>query len=845
MADISYTYKEQAAEIDKVAEGLANVQKSIESSTEASRKFASTNESVAATMKKIGDSVNTISGHFKKLDDVTKKTESNAKKLKTQYSEGQKSADKLLKTVKTLGLANTKVGAAAGFMGSIYRSANNMQRSITGIDLSLGGILKTLLEVVNIERKITGLSMQIAGAFGGTGTQIASARDRMEELRSTYVMSYDDAANLASLVASFGLKSEAVKSAKEFDNALIGANIDAANLTVQLGDLRDSAAPSDPLFTHIHEQLVLISGELDKGERILEHQNKLEMSIAYQAHMGLLEGRKSVVTNDEIVETEQKIADIKKQQVELTKQAADAKKEEAKAASEIVSIESEAFALSTKYGVGTADVLSSMSSLQTEYGKTTEQARALTGVAVEYEAKLRDAAGAPISVGELVSDWQEVIANTKIYKTDLLGVLSLQGTLYRTDALAKALKVGDKGLARSVTKNIVQGLVSAPLQMEFAWKARFGRSLALGKGPVASGMAFERLAESSKKGGEGFAKMYSLIVGEIKGMTKGGTKDTREFKARELLRDLNIFDENTVRVLAKGIAEGTDPEALLKVTAESAAAQKKLEEANRTWPTQRQELVNYAKEIAISTNNFQEILMRYLQDTLLPMIRGMYKALLTLQGSWLNSDPASKAEAKRKLAGMEATDKLRTALGGQGGHSPEDYLRMGQQAGLFDLTPPGVGGEVRARSTYEQDMKTEIASNVGEDKAEEHFRRWKETRYLDVDAGDQPSVEESAKLRAVTRLVTTGAEYVQPALGQIHGFEAGTVGARLTGQQELAYVDLMQRAFKSTEDASVMAAFRIIAEAQRGKLTLEQFQSRAASLAKMMGIKLAVSPKPK
>ncbi|MFA5132674.1 MAG: hypothetical protein WC444_05130 [Candidatus Paceibacterota bacterium] len=86
------------------------------------------------------------------------------------------------------------------------RGVTSYATSMTGVTLSLTGIIALLLDIYNKSNRIGAMSRQITAQWGSTNTGMKTASRAMADLRSSFYMTVDAAGNIATSIARSGFE---------------------------------------------------------------------------------------------------------------------------------------------------------------------------------------------------------------------------------------------------------------------------------------------------------------------------------------------------------------------------------------------------------------------------------------------------------------------------------------------------------------------------------------------------------------------------------------------------------------------------------------------------------------
>jgi hypothetical protein len=546
------------------------------------------NEQIVRLEKDVGNQKGKQAVHSRQLL-------ANMKKVVSEYKKGEKS--------------QSNQGTA---WKQHVRTVQRYAGAVTGLNISLMGVVAMIVDTANIIRKINAYAKAGAAHLGDGAKAVYQTKSAMFSLRRDFALAYDEAGKVVNAITAMGFAGEDVankapmlKSVSSLNRRLVDTmaaheqvvmNMEEANYLLKEGETHQQA------YNRLMDEY---TAEINKGK---EHQKNLTAEIAK------MESYNKRVTREA------------KQQVSLT---------------------SELYAIERKYGIQVQQSGGIIKTLQQDYSATNMEARNLLGVAIKMGTSLRKQ-GVPIGISELLEDWGKLIEKTKVYKTDLLGVLGLYNTMIKKD-IAKRLGLG--GVAKSVKMDIAKTMTSMALDMEFGWKARIGMRSGLGRSPVEAGIKFEKmLQESPLKGFQAVVKELTFMVGDIKKHPYEA-----EYRGRQLFQHVGFGKESSV-VLARAVASGNLTEdKVRKVVEQQLAEQKELKELEKKWAEGRVELVKSAGNIAKGQQDFQALLRKWIEDKIMMPLMGIYEVLQSIYAWFAGGETAANLEYKKAGSALKET----------------------------------------------------------------------------------------------------------------------------------------------------------------------------------------------
>jgi hypothetical protein len=592
MADEKYTYatefSDASSSLDKMRDSLKDVSSStsdwVKNFTTLQGSLNDMTTAMSALTEKPLIGKDDVDNAEKLLNAMTR--------IKKMKEEGKKVEEKqvgLLKAMEVLSKSifrNFKV--TEGDLKKIARSWTNIRgtvaqvaRSHTGIDLSLTGIVMALIDTYNLMRRIRGESMMIAGRMGGTTKAIGASKAAIGDLHKNFAMSYDDAAKIVHVLGKVGVSA---------DRLAKGAKRQAAEFRV-----------SKKLSQDLEESLSNLAAAESRVERVRSGTYKTRV---HHAKAFMSAQKHEIDEKRKLLELDKKLAEEREKHRQLQDEIA---KKDAKKAT----IASELYAIQVKYGIGVEGSANQLKNLMANYGKTDEKARSLYGTVLGTFDTLQGSGELPfdISVDELVGDWNKLIDYARVYKMDMLGILSVYQSMLRDSKL-----IGLEGVSAQVKKEITKTLVSAPLEMSYGWKARLAEG---GGTPAQRALEFEQRATENP--------LYVLkrtveTMGEMLGGVTEGNKADQEVRGRLLLEQMGYGKESAIELTRAWIKKDLTGENVDKLLESQAEDLKKMRESEDAWKKRRGDLINYASQAAVAVTSTQDLIKRYVIDLLIPVV---------------------------------------------------------------------------------------------------------------------------------------------------------------------------------------------------------------------------------
>lgn len=648
MTDDKYTYatefSDASASLDKMRDSLRDV--------------SSSTSDWVKNFSTLQDSLNDMTSAMSNLTEkplVSKEDVANADKLlsamtriKKMKEDGKRADEKqvgLFKAMDVLSksisrnfkITETDLKNIAKQWTNIRGTTAQVARSHIGIDLSLTGIVMALVDTYNLMRRIHGESMMIAGKMGGTTKAIGASKAAIGDLHKNFAMSYDDAAKIVHVLGKVGISADRLAS---------GAKRQSASYQTSKDLLEEQTTILKNMSTT--EKFMEISR---KNENMSEKQ-RMEALRTYHGW--------EFAEKQKLHEVEKKISAEREKHLRIQEQIA---KTDARRAA----IASEVYAIQVKYGIGVEQSANQLKNLMANYGKTDEQARALYGTVLGTFDALAASGELPfdISAEELVGDWGKLIEYARVYKIDMLGILSVYQSMLRDSKL-----IGLEGVSTQVKKEITKTLVSAPLEMSYGWKARLAEG---GGTPAQRAIEFEKRASDKEKGPLYVLKRTVDVMDEMLGTVTEGNKADQEIRGRMLLEKMGYGKESAVELtrawLSKGLT-GKNVDKLLKSQADDLKSMKKSEEQ---WTKHRGDLIDYGRQAAVAVTSTQDLVKRYVIDILIPAVIAIRDGIRVIMDSeWLGGTGKAGAERRAKedmdlvmqqmgIGGKLTTEKIMTS----------------------------------------------------------------------------------------------------------------------------------------------------------------------------------------
>ncbi len=747
MADEKYTY---AAEFSDAASNLDRMRDSLKDVSSSTSDWVKNFTTLQGSLNDMTTAMSTLTE--KPL--IGKDDVDNAEKLlnamtriKKMKEDGKKVEEKqvgLLKAMDVLGKSLSRnIKVTEGDLKKIARSWTNIRgtvaqvaRSHTGIDLSLTGIVMALIDTYNLMRRIHGESMMIAGRMGGTTKAIGASKVAIGDLHKNFAMSYDDAAKIVHVLGKVGVSA---------DRLAKGAKRQAAEFRV-----------SKKLSQDLEESLNNLSAAESWVARARSGTYKTR---AQHARAVITAQKHEIDEKRKLLELDKKLAEER----EAHKKAQDeiAKKDAKKAA-----IASELYAIQVKYGIGVEGSANQLKNLMANYGKTDDQARALYGTVLGTFDALQTGGELPFDIGvdELVGDWNKLIDYARVYKMDMLGILSVYQSMLRDSKL-----IGLEGVSTQVKKEITKTLVSAPLEMSYGWKARLAEG---GGTPAQRALEFEKKATDPKMGAFYVLKRTVETMSDMLGGVTEGNKEDQEVRGRMLLEKMGYGKESAIELTRAWIKKDLTGENVDKLLESQAGDLKKMRESEDAWNKRRGDLINYASQAAVAVTSTQDLVKRYIIDLLIPAVIAIRDFLAKM------SDSKFFGGSGRMAAEQSAKKSLEFVL---------------ESAGV------GVGGSVGAEAL----MKNNRIKN------------------LIMKSSEFGDIKEQASMQAFK---DTGVDRIREFMGGNLSIKDLITGGSISREQKqalrAAYADRLSAGVSSFQAEAIGATFESMGEAQRRRFAV-------------------------
>ena len=626
---------------------------------------------------------------------------------------------------------------------NIRGTAAQVARSHIGIDLSLTGIVMALIDTYNLMRRIHGESMMIAGRMGGTEKAIGASKSAIGDLHKNFAMSYDDAAKIVHVLGKVGISADRL----------------AKGARRQTTEFKASKKVSEEQLK-VLKQLSYTENIIERARRNGGLSEKQRNDALKTYHVWEFAGKQK------LHEVETKISAEREKHA---KQQEEIAKKDARSAA----IASEIYAIQVKYGIGVEQSANQLKNLMANYGKTDDQARALYGTVLGTFDTLQSSGELPFDIGvdEMVSDWGKLIDYARVYKMDMLGILSVYQSMLRDSKL-----IGLEGVSAKVKKEITQTLVSAPLEMSYGWKARLGEGTGT---PAQRAMAFEKEAKEPLY----VLKRTVEVMDEMLGGVTEGNKADQEIRGRMLLEKMGYGKESSIELTRAWLSKGLTGENVDKLLKSQADDLKKMKESEEKWNKHRGDLINYAKTASIAVTSTQDLVKRYVIDLLIPVvieIRDFIRKMADSKFFGGTGKLAAEGEFKEKTAAV--LDKM--GLGG--GLSTErlmkskvftsdiykseayrDFVEESRAMGLKEATTYAQKSFITGGGWVSSD--SEEFRRVRDKAMKEHHDRGLDTLKLEAISGGFEKLGPANKQLFVALMRQNNAESIEKALGMLEG----------------------------------------------------------------------------
>jgi len=507
----------------------------------------------------------------------------------------------------------------------------------TGIQISLGSILKMLVDVWNLSRRIQGLARMAAGPLGTASTGIKHARTAMRDLRSQFRMSYDEAGKLTSQMTQLGLKAKDLAGHAYVSQAFSPKQLDVASLTKANKFSVAQRNKLQTINTIIQERNAISNIKKEAEEdtpgsglwggiqynRRKERRDRELARMAATSHdphpekpiSDVFAVKKNALTNindaDKLRETVS--ASILDQQ---SKHVVEQEKSR-KLSEDSLKLETEWYALQTMKGISLQTSVGIYRTLRSEFSKTKEAADKMYGSVITSVEEMNNGQNnIYIGAQEYVQTWQQMIDKVRVFKTDQMGVLALQNTL---------LRKGDGGMGlndapQSVRLGIAQNIMDMPLNMDLGMKAFVGRGQ--GANPAEDALKFERMFESKDpvKIAEAVQMVLSSVSDRIATPRSDAHAASETFRARGLFEKLK-FDPEQQKVLADAvIANKRTGKSFDKFTKTFTKELETARDNAKSWNKKRDDLVSSASKAATAIQSIDKLIKKWAEDKILGVL---------------------------------------------------------------------------------------------------------------------------------------------------------------------------------------------------------------------------------
>jgi hypothetical protein len=510
-----------------------------------------------------------------------------------QAKESKKLLDSMKKISKEYKSGTTQQARQAGGFKKGIEGAKKYAGAVTGLNISIMGVIAMIIDTVNIMRKINAYAKAGAAHLGDGAKAVNQTRSAMFGLRRDFHLAFDEAGKIVNAITAMGFEGEQVAGKAPILKDL--KKVEAAQIHV--------IANHEAAIRRVKEE----GFEIKKGETYWQAQSRTINAMTDEMYNIGTETEKLAVSAKKITATNNARIKAAKQQISLT---------------------SELYAIERKYGIQVAKTGNVIKSLQQDYGATHMAARDLLGVAIQMGTTLREE-GVPIGIEEVIEDWSKLIDKTRVYKTDLLGILGLYNTMIKKD-IAKSLGLG--GVAKSVKTDIAKTLTSMSLDMEFGWKARIGMRAGLGKSVAEAGLAFEKLGPMEKFGA--VVKELTFMVGDVKKHPYEA-----EFRGRELFQKVGFTKESAIELTRAVVSQKLTAEEVEKRVREQAKQQKEMLELQKKWKEGRVKLVNTAGSIARGQTEIKTLIKQWIENKIMAPLMDIYNAIAYI-AAWFEGGKA-------------------------------------------------------------------------------------------------------------------------------------------------------------------------------------------------------------
>jgi hypothetical protein len=583
------------------------------------------------------------------------------KGVKEENQEHRKRSGFLKNTAKQVLGVNLSWRGMVGF-------AKSTAQQVTGLNLSLGGLVGMLVEAYNLGNKIYGLTLKAAGPLGGYQKYITNAASAMGLLRGTFRIGYEEAEKIVSSLTQMGFTMEdAHYQVKNFNKTLTGAKLDKA-------------------FSDIGDKFEETSSGWDRNMK------SIVSSFRDGAAAGIANLEKLKLINEGYRIQKEIISRTAK----VEKDSFDRSELQRKKMQERVSLQNELYAIQIKYNISTQQSGVLIASLMRDFGKTETESRAMYGGMLKLSEEF--AVNNKMSAQELLADWQQLNALSRVYQTNLLGISSTYSILVGKSK--QGAFNADLGLGKSmeVRRALVKSLTGAPMQVQMGWQARMGK----GQTPAEAIMEFRRSFE--KEGPMEILRRVTDVLEKEMGDVKARPAES-QIRAEQILRAMGVFKtEEEIRQVADAAVQqkltGKNVEEEMKKMREE---MKRQTENEKNWVNDRAKLVTYASKISITTQSLQERIKKFIIDYLVEPVKQIVTVLEEVRDAmpgWLGGKKSVLSDEYRN----NLIPAVSIAKHGIGVSGTQVSGAISKFAGEVEL--PGYGKEIKETgATSRSDIK--------------------------------------------------------------------------------------------------------------------------------------------
>ena len=506
--------------------------------------------------------------------------------MKQQEESMKKQAEEREKEKKDLEKKKKFYGSAKDQGKRALSDVKGFSRSVTGMSLSLGGILALLLKATNNVNRMAGFGKQAAQQLGGADRDVKKLGRAVSGLHHTFLLTADEAGGVVNALTQMGMTAEEVsgkgfkkiqKSMKDMKSASTEEHrLNAKRAFTEADNMKRTAADRKRLF--------------DKGNNEVRLMNKIKRGMAA---------------------TETSAAN-----------------KQARAQETQIGAAKELYAIQVQYGLAIQQSATAVVTLEREFAASNVEARNMLGAAIKVGQKLDN-----IGLTEVVSDWQTMIQQAGTYQTHVMGILALYKTMLSTEKDS----FWAKGIPTSVRKDVAGTIAGWNKNLSFGLKAwlitKDEAQKGMGSSSVAArGMMFEKMTGEGRYG-ELFVKFAEKMKTDV---AKGGGDEYTQMKKVRGMSEKFGFGKDASRYLAEFIVQGKGSNKGIQALGDKFAKEKKaVEESEKKWATQRGSLITHAadtaRNIMTMEQRIRKAINRFAEKYVMPIITGINVVLSYLR----------------------------------------------------------------------------------------------------------------------------------------------------------------------------------------------------------------------